>query len=118
MLVSFSSTPETLRVWLRVNKFNFEAYRDPEKEIYRAFGIGRSLTQGYNFKLLRDCASYRLKYSKGELDIKDDPDIVKEDGVILGGDVLINCSDKTLSKLNRSKTPLDRPYWHWMPRSA
>ncbi len=103
MLVSFTAKAESLRHWQNVTGLDtFRALRDPEKELYRLFGLGRSLIKGYYHEALRMHGSRAAKIQSGAIvPSRGESEMVMEDPLLLGGDFSVDCHSGNMALVYR-----------------
>lgn len=90
--------------WLGVTKCPFEMLCDPKRELYQAFGLGRSISKVWSTSSLTYYAEQKAagrQLPQSFQDIEDDPHQ-------MGGDFIIDKEGKILL-LHCSKNPTDRP---------
>uniref|UniRef100_A0A3P9I8B4 Selenoprotein L n=1 Tax=Oryzias latipes TaxID=8090 RepID=A0A3P9I8B4_ORYLA len=103
LVLSFGSV-EGAKLWLEQTGCSFQMLLDPQRKVYRSFGLGSSYSKVLKF----DCL---LKYSEYPTSNRDFPDIpprLLEDLYQMGGDFLLDDTGKVLLS-HPSKSPLDRP---------
>ncbi|CAG5928458.1 unnamed protein product [Menidia menidia] len=103
LVVSFGG-PEGARLWLDQTSCPFPMLLDPQRKIYRSFGLGSSYAKVMRFGCL-------LQYSEFVAAGRDFPDVpprLLEDIYQMGGDFLLDDGGKVLLR-HPSKIPLDRP---------
>lgn len=103
LVVSFGCM-EGAQLWLEQTGCSFDMLLDPQRKIYRSFGLCSSYAKVMKFGCL-------LRYSEYEAVGRDFPDIpprLLEDIYQMGGDFLLDEAGKVLL-CHSSKTPLDRP---------
>ncbi|KAI3364491.1 hypothetical protein L3Q82_011272, partial [Scortum barcoo] len=103
VVVAFGSV-EGARLWLEQTGCTYDMLLDPQRKIYRSFGLGSSYAKVMKFGCL-------LRYSEYEAAGRDFPDFpprLLEDIYQLGGDFLLDAAGKVLLS-HPSKNPLDRP---------
>uniref|UniRef100_A0A668AAG4 Selenoprotein L n=2 Tax=Myripristis murdjan TaxID=586833 RepID=A0A668AAG4_9TELE len=103
LVVSFGGV-EGARLWLEQTGCTFTMLLDPQRKIYRQFGLGSSYAKVMKF-------GYLLHYSEYVAVGRDFPDIpprLLEDIYQMGGDFLLDEAGKVLLS-HPSENPLDRP---------
>lgn len=103
VVVSFGCV-EGAKVWLEQTGCTFDMLLDPQRQIYKTFGLGRSYAKATKF----DCM---LRYSEFIILQRQFPDIppqFMDDVYQLGGDFLLDEGGKVILS-HPSKDPLDRP---------
>lgn len=103
LVVSFGSL-EAAAVWLEQTGCSLQVVLDPQRKLYRTFGLGSSFSKVMNFGCL-------LQYSEFRAADRDFPDVAPrllEDIYQMGGDFLLDGSGKLLLS-HPCKTSLDRP---------
>lgn len=103
LVVSFGSV-EGAQLWLEQTRCTFEILLDPNRMIYRSFGLGSSYAKVMKF----GCLLQYSEYGAVERDFPDVPHRLLEDIYQMGGDFLLDEAGKVLMS-HPSKTPLDRP---------
>lgn len=103
LVISFSSL-EGARVWLEQTGCSLTMLLDPQRKIYRSFGLGSSYSKVMKF----GCLLQYSEYGAVDRDFPDVPPRLLEDLYQMGGDFLIDEAGKVILCLP-SKTPLDRP---------
>lgn len=101
-IVSFGGV-EGAQLWLEQTGCSFQMLLDPQRKIYRSFGLGSSYSRVMRFGCL-------LQYSEYEAVDREFPDIpprLLEDIYQMGGDFLLDASGKVVLH-HPCKTPLDR----------
>jgi peroxiredoxin len=99
VLISFGA-PEVARVWLEEMCPSFRLLLDPERNVYRAYGLQRSWRRSWN---LRTLWRYMQLLSSGRKWRG-----IKGDSAQLGGDFVIG-RNGTIRLAYRSHDPTDRP---------
>uniref|UniRef100_A0A3Q3GFB6 Selenoprotein L n=1 Tax=Kryptolebias marmoratus TaxID=37003 RepID=A0A3Q3GFB6_KRYMA len=102
-LVSFGGV-EGAQLWLEQTGCTFEMLLDPQRKVYRSFGLGASYAKVMKFSCLLHYSEYRT----ANIDFPDFPPRLLEDLYQMGGDFLLDDSGKVLLS-HPSKSPLDRP---------
>jgi peroxiredoxin len=99
LLVSFGA-PTVAEVWLKENCPDFRLLLDPERAVYRAYGVEHSLVRSWNPRTLRRYAQLMRQgwHWRG----------IKGDSAQLGGDFVIG-KDGRLLLAHPSHDPTDRP---------
>lgn len=103
VVVSFGKVAGA-RLWLEQTGCTFDLLLDPQRKVYKSFGLGSSYAKVIKFGTL-------LQYSEYEVADRDFPDVpphLLEDIYQLGGDFLLDEAGKVLLS-HPSKNPLDRP---------
>ncbi|TNM94728.1 hypothetical protein fugu_017487 [Takifugu bimaculatus] len=103
LVVSFGSL-EGAQIWLEQTGCAFDIVLDPQRTIYRTFGLSSSYADVLRF----DCL---LQYSEYEAEGRSFPDVpsrLLEDIYQMGGDFLLDEAGTVLFS-HRCRTPLDRP---------
>ncbi|KAF6735924.1 hypothetical protein FQA47_002491 [Oryzias melastigma] len=77
---------------------------DPQRKIYRSFGLGSSYSKVLKF----DCLLKFSEYPRSSRDFPDIPSRLLEDLYQMGGDFLLDDAGTVLLS-HPSKSPLDRP---------
>lgn len=103
LLVVFGSA-EGARLWLQQTGCSFGMVLDPQRKIYRSFGLNSSFTKVLKFDTLLQYSEYGTK----DRDFPDFPPGLLEDIFQMGGDFLLDGEGKVLLH-HPSRTPLDRP---------
>uniref|UniRef100_A0A1A8M3X6 Selenoprotein L n=1 Tax=Nothobranchius pienaari TaxID=704102 RepID=A0A1A8M3X6_9TELE len=103
LVVSFGSV-EGAQLWLQQTGCTFQMLLDPQRKIYRSFGLGSSYLKVMKFGCLLQYSEFRL----ADRDFPDFPSRLLEDLYQLGGDFLLDDTGKVLLS-HPSKNPLDRP---------
>ena len=91
--------------WVKETNCQFPVYLDPNRRLYRFFGLHRSLFKVFNHKTLQ---YYGEKKSAG-VTLPSAIAGVEDDPLQMGGDFTINCAKKTMQFLYPSKQSDDRP---------
>lgn len=102
-VVAFGSV-EGARLWLQQTGCTFDMLLDPQRKIYRSFGLGSSFAKVMKF----GCLLQYSEYGAAGRDFPDFPPHLLEDIYQLGGDFLLDAAGKVLLS-HPSKNPLDRP---------
>ncbi|KAG7219614.1 hypothetical protein INR49_018952 [Caranx melampygus] len=103
LVVSFGGL-EGAQLWLQQTGCTFDMLLDPQRKVYRSFGLGSSYAKVMKFSCL-------LQYSEYGVAKRDAPDIpprLLEDIYQLGGDFVLDEAGKVIFS-HPSKNPLDRP---------
>lgn len=103
LVVAFGGM-EGAQVWLEQTGCTFDMLLDPQRKVYRTFGLGSSYSKVMKFGCL-------LKYSEYGAADRDFPDVPRhllEDIYQMGGDFLLDEAGKVLLS-HPCKTPMDRP---------
>ncbi|XP_030577583.1 selenoprotein L [Archocentrus centrarchus] len=103
LIVSFGSV-EGAQLWLEQTGCTFDILLDPQRKVYRSFGLGSSYIKVMKF----DCLLQYSNYVAANIDFPDFPHRLLEDLYQLGGDFLLDDAGKVLLS-HPSKNPLDRP---------
>lgn len=103
LVVSFGSV-EGARVWLEQTGSGFDITLDPQRKIYRSFGLGSSYAKVMKF----DCLLQYSEYGAVDRDFPDVPPHLLEDIYQMGGDFLLDDAGKVVL-CHPCKNPLDRP---------
>ena len=100
LLVSFSDDPELAKVWLETTCSSFRLLLDPERIVYRTYGLERSWLRSWNLKtLLRYVQLLRAgRKWRG----------IQGDSAQLAGDFIVDTKG-ILRLIYRSHDPTDRP---------
>ncbi|CAB1416925.1 unnamed protein product [Pleuronectes platessa] len=85
LVVSFG-VAEGARLWLQQTGCNFDMMLDPEREVYRSFGLGSSYAKVMKFGYLLQVSEYRAV----DMDMPDIPPRLLEDLYQMGGDFLLD----------------------------
>ncbi len=99
-VVSFTDNLEWAEQWIEETCQAFPLLLDPERQLYQAFGLERSLLRSWNLRTLWRYARYVLSGRK----LKG----IKGDSAQLGGDFLLDGSGSLIFAY-RSHDPTDRP---------
>lgn len=102
-IVSFGGV-EGAQLWLEQTGCSFQMLLDPQRKIYRSFGLGSSYSRVMRF----GCLLQYSEYGAVDRDFPDIPPRLLEDIYQMGGDFLIDDTGKVLLS-HPCKTPLDRP---------
>uniref|UniRef100_A0A3B4H5T4 Uncharacterized protein n=1 Tax=Pundamilia nyererei TaxID=303518 RepID=A0A3B4H5T4_9CICH len=103
LVVSFGSV-EGAQLWLEQTGCTFDILLDPQRKVYRSFGLGSSYAKVMKFGCLLQYSDYVV----ANIDFPDFPHRLLEDSYQLGGDFLLDSAGKVLLS-HPSKNPLDRP---------
>lgn len=103
LVVSFGGV-EGAKLWLEQTGCTFRMLLDPERKIYRSFGLGSSYAKVMKFS----CLLQYSEYSLAQRDLPDVPPRLLEDIYQMGGDFLLDDTGKVLLS-HPCKNPLDRP---------
>ncbi|TKS76180.1 hypothetical protein D9C73_009658 [Collichthys lucidus] len=103
LVVSFGSV-EGARLWLEQTGSRFDIMLDPQRKIYRSFGLGSSYAKVMKF----DCLLQYAEYGAVDRDFPDVPPHLLEDIYQMGGDFLLDDAGKVVL-CHPCKNPLDRP---------
>eukprot|EP00095_Tigriopus_kingsejongensis_P006984 maker-scaffold641_size121017-snap-gene-0.19 protein:Tk06984 transcript:maker-scaffold641_size121017-snap-gene-0.19-mRNA-1 annotation:"selenoprotein l" len=91
--------------WLKETGCNLPMFLDPDRKLYRAFGLHRSLAKVFNHDF--------LSYYGGQLaagrELPKTLHGIEDDPLQMGGDFAITRPNFTMSLVHRSKNPSDRP---------
>uniref|UniRef100_A0A3B4TKZ1 Selenoprotein L n=1 Tax=Seriola dumerili TaxID=41447 RepID=A0A3B4TKZ1_SERDU len=102
LVVSFGSL-EGAQLWLEQTGCTFDMLLDPQRKIYRSFGLGSSYAKVMKF----GCLLQYSEYGAVKRDFPDVPPRLLEDIYQMGGDFLLDEAGKVLLS-HPSKTPMDR----------
>ncbi|XP_067337428.1 selenoprotein L isoform X2 [Channa argus] len=103
LVVSFGSL-EGAQLWLEQTGCSFEMLLDPQRKIYKSFGLGSSYAKVMKFV----CLLQYSEYGAVDRDFPDIPFRLLEDIYQMGGDFLLDEAGKVVFS-HPSKTPLDSP---------
>lgn len=103
LVVSFGGV-EGAHVWQEQTGCTFDMLLDPQRKVYRTFGLGSSYSKVMKFGCLLKYSEYRAV----DRDFPNVPPRLLEDIYQLGGDFLLDEAGKVLLS-HPSKTPMDRP---------
>ncbi|KAM7368420.1 hypothetical protein PAMP_014642 [Pampus punctatissimus] len=103
LVVSFGSVVGA-RLWLEQTGCTFDMLLDPQRKIYRSFGLGSSYAKVMKFS----CLLQYGEYGAVDRDFPDIPPHLLEDIYQMGGDFVLDEAGKVLLS-HPCKTPLDRP---------
>uniref|UniRef100_A0A3Q0RKV2 Selenoprotein L n=1 Tax=Amphilophus citrinellus TaxID=61819 RepID=A0A3Q0RKV2_AMPCI len=93
---------EGAQLWLEQTGCTFDILLDPQRKVYRSFGLGSSYIKVMKF----DCLLQYSNYVAANIDFPDFPNVCLS--FQLGGDFLLDDAGKVLLS-HPSKNPLDRP---------
>ncbi|KAL3979493.1 ubiquitin C [Sarotherodon galilaeus] len=99
-----SGNVEGAQLWLEQTGCTFDILLDPQRKVYRSFGLGSSYAKVMKFGCLLQYSDYVV----ANIDFPDFPHRLLEDIYQLGGDFLLDSAGKVLLS-HPSKSPLDRP---------
>uniref|UniRef100_A0A4W6ES13 Selenoprotein L n=1 Tax=Lates calcarifer TaxID=8187 RepID=A0A4W6ES13_LATCA len=103
LVVSFGSF-EGAQLWLEQTGCTFDMLLDPQRKVYRSFGLGSSYAKVMKF----GCLLQYSEYGAVNRDFPDFPPRLLEDIYQMGGDFLLDEAGKVLLS-HPCKNPLDRP---------
>lgn len=103
LVVSFGGS-EGAKLWMEQTGCNFDMLLDPQRKIYRSFGLGSSYAKVMKFR----CLLQYSEYGAVGIDFPDVPPRLMEDIYQMGGDFILDESGKVLL-CHPSKNPHDRP---------
>lgn len=103
LVVSFAGM-EGAQVWLEQTGCTLNMVLDPQRKVYRKFGLGSSYAKVMKFS----CLLQYSEYGAVNRDFPDIPPRLLEDIYQMGGDFLLDEAGKVLL-CHPCKTPLDRP---------
>lgn len=103
LVVSFGGVAGA-RLWLQQTGCTFDMLLDPQRKVYRSFGLGSSYTKVMRF----GCLLQYGEYGAVDRDFPDVPPHLLEDIYQMGGDFLLDEAGNVLLS-HRPKNPLDRP---------
>lgn len=103
LVVSFGGV-EGAQVWLEQTGCTFDMLLDPQRKVYRSFGLGSSYAKVMSF----GCLLLYSEYGAVDRDFPDVPPHLLEDIYQMGGDFLLDEAGKVLLS-HPSKNPMDRP---------
>ena len=103
LVVCFGSV-KGAEMWLEQTGCTFDMLLDPQRRIYRSFGLGSSYAKVMKF----GCLLQYSEYGAAGRDFPDVPHHLLEDIYQMGGDFLLDEAGKVLLS-HPSKNPLDRP---------
>ncbi|KAK2856012.1 hypothetical protein Q5P01_004747 [Channa striata] len=103
LVVSFGSL-EGAQLWLEQTGCSFEMLLDPQRKIYKGFGLGSSYAKVMKFECLLQCS----EYGAVDRDFPDVPSRLLEDIFQMGGDFLLDEAGKVVFS-HPTKTPMDNP---------
>lgn len=103
LVVSFAGV-EGAKLWLEQTGCTFTMLLDPQRKIYRSFGLGSSYAKVMKFS----CLLQYSEYSAAQRDLPDIPPRLLEDIYQMGGDFLLDDAGSVLLS-HPCKNPLDRP---------
>ncbi|KAM7396018.1 hypothetical protein PAMA_007345 [Pampus argenteus] len=103
LVVSFGSVVGA-RLWLEQTGCTFDMLLDPQRKIYRSFGLGSSYAKVMKFS----CLLQYGEYGAVDRDFPDIPPHLLEDIYQMGGDFVLDEAGKVLLS-HPCLTPLDRP---------
>ncbi|GLD49774.1 thioredoxin-like protein AAED1 [Lates japonicus] len=103
LVVSFGSF-EGAQLWLEQTGCTFDMLLDPQRKVYRSFGLGSSYAKVMKF----GCLLQYSEYGAVNRDFPDFPPRLLEDIYQMGGDFLLDEAGKVLLS-HPCKSPLDRP---------
>lgn len=95
---------EGAQVWLQQTGCKFDMLLDPQRQIYKTFGLGSSYAKVMKFGTM-------LQYSEFVVQHRSFPDVPPQflgDIYQMGGDFLLDEGGKVIFS-HTSKTPIDRP---------
>ncbi|KAK5903219.1 hypothetical protein CgunFtcFv8_007017 [Champsocephalus gunnari] len=92
------------QVWREQTGSTFDMLLDPERKVYRSFGLGSSYAKVMRF----GCLLQYSEYPAVDRDFPDMPPDMLKDLYQLGGDFLLDEAGKVLL-CHPSKSPMDRP---------
>ncbi len=102
LIISFGSR-QGARIWLKETCSSFRLLLDPERKVYRAYGLERSYLRSWN---LRTILAYVKLLASGRKWRG-----IQGDSAQLGGDFILDSQRKILLA-HRSHDPTDRPSVH------
>lgn len=103
LVVAFGSV-EGAQMWFEQTGCNYNMVLDPQRTVYRSFGLGSSYAQVMKF----GCLLQYGEYGAVDRDFPDVPPRLLEDIYQMGGDFLLDDAGKVLL-CHPCKTPFDRP---------
>lgn len=103
LVVSFGGV-EGAQVWREQTGCTFDMLLDPQRKVYRSFGLGSSYAKVMKF----GCLLQYSEYGAVDRDFPDVPPRLLEDIYQMGGDFLLDEAGKVLL-CHPSKIPMDRP---------
>lgn len=103
LVVAFGSV-EGAQMWFEQTGCNYDMVLDPQRTVYRSFGLGSSYAQVMKF----GCLLQYGEYGAVDRDFPDVPPRLLEDIYQMGGDFLLDGAGKVLL-CHPCKTPFDRP---------
>lgn len=106
LLISFAN-PVPARAWLRETCAPFRLLLDPQRAVYRAYGLERSWLRSWNLKTLRRYVELMRAGRKWRG--------IQGDSAQLGGDFIVDVHG-TVRLAYRSRDPTDRPSVHSLLR--
>ncbi|CAK6983798.1 selenoprotein L [Scomber scombrus] len=92
------------RLWLEQTGCTFDLLLDPQRKVYRSFGLGSSYSKVMRFNILLQYS----EYGAADRDFPDIPSHLLEDIYQMGGNFLLDEGGKVLFS-HPCKNPLDRP---------
>ncbi|CAJ1077988.1 selenoprotein L [Xyrichtys novacula] len=103
LVVSFGGL-EGAKLWMEQTGCAYDMLLDPQRKIYRSFGLGSSYAKVMKFRCLLQYSGYGAV----GIDFPDVPPRLMEDLYQMGGDFLLDGTGKVLLS-HPSKNPHDRP---------
>lgn len=103
LVVSFGGV-EGAKLWLEQTGCSFDMLLDPQRKIYRSFGLGSSYAKVSKFR----CLLQYSEYGAVGIDFPDVPPRLMEDIYQMGGDFVLDEAGKVIL-CHPSKNPHDRP---------
>ncbi|KAK5852660.1 hypothetical protein PBY51_006510 [Eleginops maclovinus] len=101
------------QMWREQTGSTFDMLLDPQRKVYRSFGLGSSYAKVMKF----GCLLRYSEYGAVDRDFPDMPHKMLEDIYQLGGDFLLDEAGKVLL-CHPSKNPMDRPSVEAILRAA
>jgi hypothetical protein len=96
---------EGAKLWLASTGCRLRLLADPDRSLYKAFGLRRSAAKVYSIESMQYYGEKKLTASS----VPEPFANIKDDFLQMGGDFTLNCRPASISFYFRSKTPADRP---------
>lgn len=90
--------------WLEDTQSPYDMLMDPDRNIYKFFGLKRSILRVWNISTL----TYYAEQLAAERSLPHAIENIEDDPHQMGGDFVLNSSGN-LTMIHCSKTPMDRP---------
>jgi len=102
LIITFGSL-QGARIWLKETCFSFRLLVDPDRKVYRAYGLERSFLRSWNLHTILTYVKLLASGRKWRG--------IQGDSAQLGGDFILDSQGKILLAY-RSHDPTDRPSVH------